>query len=311
MANRYDDFMVEDLGIQEIDVYDIEVENNHNFFANNICVHNSCYVSYEALVNKLFGSDQSDKTKIVEFLDKLSNEKIIPLFEKSYEELTEYLGSFQNCLEMKREIISDNAFWTAKKRYAMNVWDKEGKRYTSPELKIMGIEVVKSSTPKFCRNNLKEAIRIILNSDNDTLIQFIDKTYEDFIAQPVENIAFPRGVSDIDAYQTKDYGYGAKCPIHVRAAITHNKFIVDNKLKTRYNLIRSGDKIRYIHLNTPNRYHENVIGFIDTPPKEFELERFVDYKTQFQKSFLDPLEIITNAINWKTERESQLSSIFF
>ena len=37
------DFDVEDLGYEDVSVYDIEVEDNHNFFGNKICVHNSIY----------------------------------------------------------------------------------------------------------------------------------------------------------------------------------------------------------------------------------------------------------------------------
>ena len=35
------DFVIEDLGIMEEDVYDLEIENSHNFFANDILLHNS------------------------------------------------------------------------------------------------------------------------------------------------------------------------------------------------------------------------------------------------------------------------------
>ena len=54
---------------------------------------------------------------------------------------------------MAREVIADKGIWAAKKRYMLNVsHDREGVHVCKNlNLKIMGIEAVKSSTPEVCR----------------------------------------------------------------------------------------------------------------------------------------------------------------
>ena len=56
------DIKVEDLGIVEDYVYDIEVQNTHSFFANDILVHNSFYYSIKNIVKRKFGEDASAST---------------------------------------------------------------------------------------------------------------------------------------------------------------------------------------------------------------------------------------------------------
>jgi len=70
---------------------------------------------------------------------------------KIYQDLADRMASFQQKMNMKREVIADRGIWTAKKRYILNVHDSEGVRFAKPKLKIMGIEAVKSSTPAVCR----------------------------------------------------------------------------------------------------------------------------------------------------------------
>ena len=55
---------------------------------------------------------------------------------------------------------------------------------------------------------------------------------------------------------------------------------------------------------------ENVLSFLNTFPRELGLEECLDRKAQFKKSFLDPLQIITNVIGWDTEKKSSLEFLF-
>ena len=50
-------FKIESLGVKDIDVYDLGVEDNENFFANDILVHNSNYLNLQDLVIRKFGKD--------------------------------------------------------------------------------------------------------------------------------------------------------------------------------------------------------------------------------------------------------------
>ena len=85
-----------------------------------------------------------------------AKDKIEPFIDKSYSELASYLNCHSQRMNMKREVIADKAIWTAKKRYILNAWDIEGVRYKEPNLKMMGIEAVKSSTPPFVDKRLRK-----------------------------------------------------------------------------------------------------------------------------------------------------------
>nr|BCU99765.1 MAG: hypothetical protein CM15mV30_0580 [uncultured marine virus] len=67
----------------------------------------------------------------------------------------------KRCYEEK--VIADKGIWTAKKRYILNVHNSEGVQYAEPKLKIMGLEVVKSSTPGYVRTKLKEQSKLLLH----------------------------------------------------------------------------------------------------------------------------------------------------
>lgn len=292
-------FKCEDLGIIENYVYDIEVEDNHNFFANNICVHNSVYINLNKLVEKMFPGDQTDIHKIVNFLDRFINEKIEKAIEQSLENFKQTLNHKQNLISFKREAIADKAVFKSKKRYFMNVWDNEGVRYSTPELKIMGIEIVRSSTPRFCKNKLKEALKIIIDKDNSDLKKFIRQCKREFKQSPLVDIAFPRGVSDVEKFVTKDnIGYIKGTPMHVKASLAYNNMLKECKIK-HLPKISNGSKIKYIYIREPNHIRSNVIGFSgDDIPLEFDLHKYIDYNTQFNKAFIEPLKAITDIIGW-------------
>ena len=211
---------------------------------------------------------------------------------------------------MKREAIGDRAIWTAKKRYILQVYDNEGVRYTKPKLKIMGIEAIKSSTPAACRDALKELFKVMMNADEKQTQIAIEQFKSYFSSLPASEVAFPRGVSNVTQYQDKQLIYRKGTPIHVRAALLHNKLIKDNSLQKKYQPIRNGDKTKFVYLRKPNPIHENVVGFTQYLPDEFGLNNYIDYDTQFQKTFLDPIEHIFKAVGWNTEDVNSLEEFF-
>jgi hypothetical protein len=78
----------------------------------------------------------------------------------------------------------------------------------------------------------------------------------------------------------------------------------------RYETIKNGEKILFTYLTTPNPINENVISFMNSLPREFDLHRFVDYDMQFDKSFVEPLKTVVNLINWNVEPVASLDSFF-
>jgi len=272
----------------------------------------SIYVNFNALVRKCF-KEGSDPVKIVNFLDKVANEKLEPFIDKSYAELARLTNAYDQKMFMKREVIADKAIWTAKKRYMMNVYDNEGVRYAKPKLKMMGIETVKSSTPQPCRDAMSEAIDLIMNSDEDNVQQFISNFRSKFEKMPFEDIAFPRSVSDFGKYDLggKELEVPKSTPIHVRGGLVYNNLLKKHELTKEHELIKDGEKIKFCYLNKPNPAHNsNVVSVMHALPKEFGLSAYIDYETQFSKAFLDPLTVILESVGWSHEKKSSLEDFF-
>ena len=264
----------------------------------------SLYVCLDDLVQKV----QPNNT--IDFLDKVCQDALEPELEKSYADLYNMLGGVDNRMVMKREAIADRALWTAKKRYIMNVHDNEGVRYAEPKLKIMGIEAIKSSTPAPCREALKKIFHVIMKEDESSVQKAIEQFKGYFKTLDPDQIAFPRGVTQVRKWQDRNTLYKKGTPIHVRGSILYNKLIEDMQLKKKYEPINNGEKIKFLYLRQPNSIHENVISFPDYLPEEFGLRKYIDHEIQFQKTFLDPIEPILDAVGWNSQEVASLEDFF-
>ena len=268
----------------------------------------SIYVKLGAVVDKIF-KDKSDIRKVVKVLDKFCEEKLQKEIDRSYDKLAKYTNAYENKMVMKREVIANKGIWTAKKRYILNVYNEEGVDMKDPKLKIMGIEAVNSSTPAPCRIKIKEALKVIMNKDENALIQFIDEFRTHFKKLRPEEIAYPRSCNNLKKYSSSTDIYQKSTPIHVKGALLYNNMLKKKSL-VKYEQIQEGDKIKFIVLKEPNPLREKVISFPTYLPKEFNLHQYIDYDEQFDKSFLEPLRFIVNAINWNFEKQATLDSFF-
>jgi DNA polymerase elongation subunit (family B) len=192
----------------------------------------------------------------------------------------------------------------------LNVLDNEGVRYDKPKIKVIGIETTRSSTPEAVRKQLSDTIDLILSTDEDTVIGHIERIREQFNSLDPEDIAFPRGVKGLVKYGDPMTIYAKHTPIAVKGALLYNHFIKEKGLDKKYELIRDNDKVKFIYLKEPNPIREKVITFPNAIPKELDLETFIDYNLQFEKTFLDPLKAILDAIGWKSKKESTLEGLF-
>ena len=270
----------------------------------------SIYLNLGPLVETVFeGREKSDQS-IVRFLTKVCDVELEKYIQNSYEELATYVNAYDQKMIMKRENIANKGIWTAKKRYILNVWNSEGVQYNEPKLKMMGIEAVKSSTPASCRVAIKEALNVIMNGTEDDVQQYISGFRNKFESLPPEDIAFPRGCNNLAKFTSPNAIYTKGTPIHVRGALLYNFHAKKNKITHKYPLIQEGEKVKFLYLRTPNMIQENVVSFFQTLPKEFGLDKSIDYDLQFQKSFLDPLQVILDTINWKAEKIATLEDLF-
>ena len=269
----------------------------------------SIYLRMGEIVDK-FIKDTSDKQKVISLMDKICEEKIQPFIDKSYEELAEYVHAYAQKMQMKREGLSDKGIWTAKKRYILNVYNNEGVQYNEPHLKVMGLEMVKSSTPSVIRDKMKQTIALVVNGTEEDIHKFIADFRSEFKSLPPEEVSFPRGCNGLKEYSDKVTMYRKGTPIHVRGAILYNHYLKTLSLDKQYPYIQEGEKLKFSYLKQPNIFKDNVISYPVRLPKEFGLHEYIDYDLQFDKAFLDPIRVILDCVGWTTEKTTSLQDFF-
>lgn len=268
----------------------------------------SLYINFGPFVEKTLPKNSS-RDEILAYLDQLCKQTVEPILEQAYSDLKEKMNCAKQKMVMKREVIANKGIWTGKKHYIVNVLNSEGVQYTEPKLKMTGIEAVKSSTPYICRKMIKDGIALIMNGTEQEVQDFVNKCYEEFKAQRAEDIAFPRGVSDLEKYISKNTIYRKATPIHVRGALLFNHYLDVMKLDKKYQKINSAEKIKFVYLKLPNTIKENVIAFNVVLPDEFQLSQYIDYDTQFDKAFIQPIQSILSTINWSATPRAELNTL--
>ncbi len=295
MANKLNDFMNKTMKTEGKD-YVIAIDTD------------SIYLSLEDLVEKVCAGKTTEE-KIV-FMDKTCEKVIQPFIDGGYQELATYMNAYAQKMQMKREVLADKAIWVGKKRYVLNVHNSEGVQYAKPKIKVMGLEMVKSSTPAVVRKKLKDALEVILHKDQASLQVFVKEFKRDFTTLSIPDVSFPRSISGLKDYTSSQSIYKKGTPMQVRGALLFNYYLKQKGLTKKYEPITNGSKIKFVYLRTPNPINENVISFNSVLPKEFGLDDYIDYDTQFEKVFLDALENIIEPLGWDAEEKASLESFF-
>lgn len=249
----------------------------------------SFYLNLSSYVEKQYDGDD-----VVTHLEEFSS-TVQGWIQEGLEEMYWRTNIFQKKLSMSLEAIGP-AIWIAKKRYVMLLPSFKKIRYDPPKLKVMGIEAVRSTTPKSIRNWIKEGIPLAIEGNSTKIKQFLDVKWEKFINLPFEDIAMNKGTNDLEKYADSKTIYGSKTPVHVRGALLFNHMVQKRGLQKEIELIKSGDKVKMMYLKMPNPIMENVVSIPETLPVEFsEFKDYIDFSKQFDKTFLDPFKRLTDA----------------
>lgn len=273
----------------------------------------SIYVNFSDLIEEKFGKEgflKQNVNEIIKFLDDFCESDVQPVINDGYDELAKYVNAFDQKMQMKREALSDKGIWTAKKRYILNVYNNEGVQYNEPHLKIMGLEMIKSSTPLAVRDKMKETVKMIMTKSEQEVQKFINDFKTQFKSLPPEEVSFPRGVNGLTTYSHSVTIYRKGTPIHVKGSIFYNKFLKEFNIDKKYPEIHEGEKIKFTYLKEPNPLRIPVISFPGRLPVEFGIHNYIDYDTQFEKTFFSPIKVILDCIGWNAEKKSSLESFF-
>lgn len=253
----------------------------------------SCYVTFQDVVK---GTDWTeDPRKLIHLI---YEHRLKDYLDKNFTVMANQAGT-ENIQDLEMETISHSAIFLKKKKYVMDKAWKSGAgggTYYEPQKKIdaKGVEIVQSSTPAFARKKLMELLKIIFQERGKlNMRKFADllkKEKESFMLDNVENVSMSSSISDYEkgiGEDRKKFVINEHCPMHVRAAGYYNYTLNNSKWKSKYQLIKSGDKVRYYYARQEEG-GQNVFAYLPGNfPSEFAPP--VDYDTQFAKCVIDPI----------------------
>jgi DNA polymerase elongation subunit (family B) len=231
-----------------------------------------------------------------------SKELVLGIYENF---LKEYLGNCYsvyakkygttNYQEFELEAISDSGIFLSKKKYVYNpIWKDPGIDI-APFSKITakGVEIVQSSSSQYIRETLISLLKYILEKKKSFSVGefavLLKKHKEEFKLKNIDDIAMSSAIGDYEKYVLSDQKklvLEKGCPMHVRAAAIYNYSLNSSKYKKKYQLIRTGEKVRYYHSEGSDE--ENVFAYIPGA-YPYELAPAMDFDTQFNKSIIQPI----------------------
>lgn len=150
-------------------------------------------------------------------------------------------------IETEREVISDKSYFVAKKMYAMHIVDKEGK--SVDEMKIMGLSIIKSDTPKLIQDFLKHVVTMLMDRNSwvnvhDEILKF----KEIYMGSSIFDIATPKNMKNLTKYQDilAETNSMKGFPYHAKACLNYNELCGVSGRN-----IYSGDKIKVLYIKHP------------------------------------------------------------
>lgn len=274
----------------------------------------SVMLTLAGFVDKIDPKGVVPTSKMVDIVNAFCEKEIEVFLAEEYDKLSDRVNAYERTLDMKREAICDVGIFRAKKNYAMRVWDMEHVRYAEPQLKIAGLESQRTDKPIPCREKMKELLPILFDGTEKELQDRIASFKGEFMKMPIDKIAFPKGVSDVVKWTGADGNVDPlmkSVPIHSRAAVVYN-YLLSKKPEIHgvHPPIKNKSKIKFIYLKVPNPSGSYVVGFLTELPEEFGLHGHIDLESQFEKTFLNPMQSLATLVGWSAEKRAQLDDLF-
>ena len=309
-----DDFEIIDLGICCETVYDIEVKDNHNFFANNILVHNSSYNLMEQICDKYV--PQANSYERIVFAQNYFDEHIMTIVKDAIDEVSYTLNvRHPEVMKMDQETTTSAFISVAPKRYYLRNHYKEieGKiviqPIDKPKLKITGLSVIGKSTPIWSKKRLKPLMELILDKDEKQMAQYVNDMKKEIYSADIISVCQFKNVSKVnfDMFEDNkflrysDNGNLTTVGGHGKGALWYNKFIFDNQLTSKYSYIKAGDIVKVLPLYKDNPLvASDTIAFLDIKfITEMGFDKYIDFDTLFNKIFVSNVNIILQPLKWE------------
>lgn len=261
----------------------------------------SNYLLINSIVPKCKTADE-----IVEFADRISKQcnSLFPDFMKEIFNVTE---ENSNIIQTDREVVSNKSFFLSKKRYMMETFDDEGSRI--PDIKIKGLEIRKSDTPKIVQDFLKNLCMHMLNGRPYNVIkEYVNQFKKEYKEHDIVTVGRPMRLNVFRYYEEmyKKTGSMKNFPYQVRASLFYNSLCGSN-----HATIKSGDHVRLCYIKHPDsKYIAIPIDKLPHVPNEI-WDLHVDWDRQWQtvqkkiESYLEPL-----GYDEKGQKEAQLKDLF-
>lgn len=241
---------------------------------------------------------------VITFDDNFAEKVVQPIIDKSIEEMANDFNAYNpSRIGAKREVIASEGAYFAKKKYTLRVRVDEGTRFPidNPHLKVMGLELAKSTTPLWVKEKLAESIEVILDKSEVEMREYIRGIKTEYMKQPLSDIAGVIGCKNVSAPlpEEKSIHFGRKM------AWKYNTFIQENNLTTSYPEIKAGDKFKYFALLEPNPFNNDNIGYVSDDFAEKYVKPYIDYDTNFEKTYISSLKNMTDPIGFNVDQETE------
>jgi DNA polymerase elongation subunit (family B) len=190
----------------------------------------SCYFSAWPILNSQIanGDMEWNKELCVQLYDNIAdqaNETFPSFCERAF-----HVPRKMCVIKAGRELIGDRSLFITKKRYAINIFDKEGKRLDKDgkqgKIKAMGLDLKRADTPRYVQDFLFEVLEMVLaGKTREDVIERIKEFKVELGKQDSWTKGSPKGVNKLTFYgdlETNSKTGKANMPGHVRAALNWN-----------------------------------------------------------------------------------------
>jgi DNA polymerase elongation subunit (family B) len=189
----------------------------------------SCYFSAWPVLKKEVEEGRMEWTKeiCIQLYDGIAEQvnQSFPAFMERAFHVPREMGSV---IKGGREVVASKGLFITKKRYAVMIIDKEGKRVDVEgkpgKVKAMGLDLKRSDTPKIIQDFLSDILLDVLTGSNkEQVVEKIREFKYDFKERPGWEKGSPKRANNITMYAKKEEREGkANMPGHVRASLNWN-----------------------------------------------------------------------------------------